>query len=159
MDIRPSLLPLVLLFVLWLHFSIKINKALASVASRLKLRRAKAHASVRLKDSPRPTQSEIEETDEKLAQKELQVKELNERLAVLEGQLKIKIHQEEAMGGVVGGDWIDQGKDLEEFFESTAARKSNLFMFGDAYRHGDGKFRTEIGKAWALEIVSRRKKH
>lgn len=36
----------------------------------------------------------------------------------------------------------DQGKDLEEFFESTA-----------------GKFQTELGKAWALEIVSRRKKH
>ncbi|KAK9705770.1 hypothetical protein RND81_07G080300 [Saponaria officinalis] len=35
----------------------------------------------------------------------------------------------------------EQGKDLEEFFESTA-----------------GKFQTEIGKAWASEIVSRRKK-
>lgn len=36
----------------------------------------------------------------------------------------------------------DQGKDLEEFFESTA-----------------GKFQTEQGKAWAWEIVSRRKHH
>ncbi|KAL9242234.1 hypothetical protein vseg_016254 [Gypsophila vaccaria] len=36
----------------------------------------------------------------------------------------------------------EQGKDLEEFFESTA-----------------GKFQTDIGKAWASEIVSRRKKH
>ncbi|KAL2939845.1 HD domain-containing protein 2 [Bienertia sinuspersici] len=35
----------------------------------------------------------------------------------------------------------EQGKDLEEFFESTA-----------------GKFQTDIGKAWALEIASRRKK-
>ncbi|ESQ46322.1 hypothetical protein EUTSA_v10000291mg [Eutrema salsugineum] len=35
----------------------------------------------------------------------------------------------------------DQGKDLEEFFQSTA-----------------GKFQTDIGKAWALEIASRRKK-
>ncbi|CAO2823053.1 unnamed protein product [Amaranthus hypochondriacus] len=35
----------------------------------------------------------------------------------------------------------DQGKDLEEFFESTA-----------------GKFQTDIGKAWALEIASRRQK-
>ncbi|XP_076909827.1 uncharacterized protein LOC143567241 isoform X2 [Bidens hawaiensis] len=34
-----------------------------------------------------------------------------------------------------------QNKDLEEFFESTA-----------------GKFQTDIGKAWALEIASRRKK-
>ncbi|KAI5675639.1 hypothetical protein M9H77_06589 [Catharanthus roseus] len=34
----------------------------------------------------------------------------------------------------------DQGKDLEEFFESTA-----------------GKFQTDVGKAWALEIASRRK--
>ncbi|KAL1548912.1 5'-deoxynucleotidase HDDC2-like [Salvia divinorum] len=36
----------------------------------------------------------------------------------------------------------EQGKDLEEFFESTA-----------------GKFQTDLGKAWALEIASRRKKH
>lgn len=36
----------------------------------------------------------------------------------------------------------EQQKDLDEFFESTA-----------------GKFQTEIGKAWALEIVSRRKKN
>ncbi|KMT03517.1 hypothetical protein BVRB_8g191950 isoform A [Beta vulgaris subsp. vulgaris] len=36
----------------------------------------------------------------------------------------------------------EQGKDLEEFFESTA-----------------GKFQTDTGKAWALEIASRRKKH
>ncbi|KAL8493136.1 hypothetical protein ACS0TY_024374 [Phlomoides rotata] len=35
----------------------------------------------------------------------------------------------------------EQGKDLEEFFESTA-----------------GKFQTDVGKAWALEIASRRKK-
>ncbi|KAH9654184.1 5'-deoxynucleotidase [Citrus sinensis] len=35
----------------------------------------------------------------------------------------------------------EQGKDLEEFFQSTA-----------------GKFQTELGKAWAAEIVSRRKK-
>ncbi|XP_058723011.1 uncharacterized protein LOC131594821 [Vicia villosa] len=35
----------------------------------------------------------------------------------------------------------EQGKDLDEFFQSTA-----------------GKFQTEIGKAWALEIVSRRNK-
>ncbi|XP_057431913.1 uncharacterized protein LOC130724652 [Lotus japonicus] len=35
----------------------------------------------------------------------------------------------------------EQGKDLDEFFQSTA-----------------GKFQTEIGKAWASEIVSRRKK-
>jgi putative hydrolase of HD superfamily len=35
----------------------------------------------------------------------------------------------------------DQGKDLEEFFQSTA-----------------GKFQTNIGKAWASEIVSRRRK-
>ncbi|KAL9300455.1 putative HD/PDEase domain, metal-dependent nucleoside 5'-monophosphatase [Arabidopsis thaliana] len=35
----------------------------------------------------------------------------------------------------------DQGKDLEEFFQSTA-----------------GKFQTDIGKAWASEIVSRRRK-
>ncbi|XP_076885077.1 uncharacterized protein LOC143534487 [Bidens hawaiensis] len=35
----------------------------------------------------------------------------------------------------------EQNKDLEEFFESTA-----------------GKFQTDIGKAWALEIASRRKK-
>ncbi|CAF1861107.1 hypothetical protein Bca4012_033061 [Brassica carinata] len=35
----------------------------------------------------------------------------------------------------------EQGKDLEEFFESTA-----------------GKFQTDIGKAWALEIASRRRK-
>ncbi|XP_050373376.1 uncharacterized protein LOC126791029 [Argentina anserina] len=35
----------------------------------------------------------------------------------------------------------DQGKDLEEFFESTA-----------------GKFQTDVGKAWAAEIASRRKK-
>lgn len=34
----------------------------------------------------------------------------------------------------------DQGKDLEEFFQSTA-----------------GKFQTEVGKAWAAEIASRRK--
>ncbi|KAK7347643.1 hypothetical protein VNO80_22180 [Phaseolus coccineus] len=34
----------------------------------------------------------------------------------------------------------DQGKDLDEFFQSTA-----------------GKFQTETGKAWASEIVSRRK--
>ncbi|XP_010525763.1 PREDICTED: HD domain-containing protein 2 [Tarenaya hassleriana] len=34
----------------------------------------------------------------------------------------------------------EQGKDLEEFFQSTA-----------------GKFQTEIGKAWALEIASRRR--
>ncbi|XP_028791359.1 HD domain-containing protein 2 isoform X1 [Neltuma alba] len=36
----------------------------------------------------------------------------------------------------------EQQKDLDEFFESTA-----------------GKFQTETGKAWALEIVSRRKKN
>lgn len=35
----------------------------------------------------------------------------------------------------------EQGKDLEEFFQSTA-----------------GKFQTEVGKAWALEIASRRRK-
>ncbi|CAI9787432.1 unnamed protein product [Fraxinus pennsylvanica] len=35
----------------------------------------------------------------------------------------------------------DQGKDLEEFFQSTA-----------------GKFQTELGKAWASEIASRRRK-
>lgn len=35
----------------------------------------------------------------------------------------------------------EQGKNLEEFFESTA-----------------GIFQTDIGKAWALEIASRRKK-
>ncbi|KAL6194377.1 hypothetical protein ACLB2K_035461 [Fragaria x ananassa] len=35
----------------------------------------------------------------------------------------------------------DQGKDLEEFFQSTA-----------------GKFQTDVGKAWAAEIASRRKK-
>ncbi|CAN4113308.1 unnamed protein product [Withania somnifera] len=35
----------------------------------------------------------------------------------------------------------EQGKDLEEFFESTA-----------------GKFQTEVGKAWASEVASRRKK-
>ncbi|CAH8387147.1 unnamed protein product [Eruca vesicaria subsp. sativa] len=35
----------------------------------------------------------------------------------------------------------EQGKDLEEFFQSTA-----------------GKFQTDIGKAWALEIASRRRK-
>ncbi|XP_076932890.1 uncharacterized protein LOC143598593 [Bidens hawaiensis] len=35
----------------------------------------------------------------------------------------------------------EQNKDLEEFFEYTA-----------------GKFQTDIGKAWALEIASRRKK-
>ncbi|XP_045790956.1 5'-deoxynucleotidase HDDC2-like [Trifolium pratense] len=35
----------------------------------------------------------------------------------------------------------EQGKDLDEFFRSTA-----------------GKFQTEIGKAWASEIVSRRNK-
>ncbi|CAL1358578.1 unnamed protein product [Linum trigynum] len=34
----------------------------------------------------------------------------------------------------------EQGKDLEEFFQSTA-----------------GKFQTDVGKAWALEIASRRK--
>ncbi|KAI7727767.1 hypothetical protein M8C21_013157 [Ambrosia artemisiifolia] len=36
----------------------------------------------------------------------------------------------------------EQNKDLEEFFESTA-----------------GKFQTELGKSWALEIAARRKKH
>ncbi|KAG2322771.1 hypothetical protein Bca52824_015984 [Brassica carinata] len=36
---------------------------------------------------------------------------------------------------------LKQGKDLEEFFQSTA-----------------GKFQTDIGKAWALEIASRRRK-
>ncbi|KAL5699821.1 hypothetical protein ACHQM5_030665 [Ranunculus cassubicifolius] len=36
----------------------------------------------------------------------------------------------------------EQGKDLEEFFESTA-----------------GKFQTEVGKAWASEIASRRTKN
>lgn len=35
----------------------------------------------------------------------------------------------------------EQGKDLEEFFQSTA-----------------GKFQTDLGKAWASEIASRRKK-
>ncbi|KAK1417142.1 hypothetical protein QVD17_26264 [Tagetes erecta] len=35
----------------------------------------------------------------------------------------------------------EQNKDLEEFFQSTA-----------------GKFQTDLGKAWALEIASRRKK-
>ncbi|XP_073145112.1 uncharacterized protein [Henckelia pumila] len=35
----------------------------------------------------------------------------------------------------------EQGKDLEEFFESTA-----------------GKFQTDLGKAWALEVASRRRK-
>ncbi|OVA06914.1 HD/PDEase domain [Macleaya cordata] len=35
----------------------------------------------------------------------------------------------------------DQGKDLEEFFQSTA-----------------GKFQTDLGKAWAAEIASRRKR-
>ncbi|EPS64938.1 hypothetical protein M569_09841, partial [Genlisea aurea] len=35
----------------------------------------------------------------------------------------------------------EQGKDLEEFFESTA-----------------GKFQTEVGKSWALEVASRRRK-
>ncbi|KAF3494410.1 hypothetical protein DY000_02057129 [Brassica cretica] len=35
----------------------------------------------------------------------------------------------------------EQGQDLEEFFQSTA-----------------GKFQTDIGKAWALEIASRRRK-
>ncbi|KAM6579686.1 hypothetical protein CsatA_003460 [Cannabis sativa] len=35
----------------------------------------------------------------------------------------------------------EQGKDLDEFFQSTA-----------------GKFQTELGKAWASEIASRRKK-
>lgn len=35
----------------------------------------------------------------------------------------------------------EQGKNLEEFFESTA-----------------GKFQTELGKAWALEVASRRRK-
>ncbi|CAN1165518.1 5'-deoxynucleotidase HDDC2 [Linum perenne] len=34
----------------------------------------------------------------------------------------------------------EQGKDLEEFFQSTA-----------------GKFQTDVGKAWAMEIASRRK--
>ncbi|CAH9093207.1 unnamed protein product [Cuscuta europaea] len=36
---------------------------------------------------------------------------------------------------------IEQGKDLDEFFQSTA-----------------GKFQTEVGKAWAEEILSRRTK-
>ncbi|KAH6818543.1 Metal-dependent phosphohydrolase [Perilla frutescens var. frutescens] len=36
----------------------------------------------------------------------------------------------------------EQGKNLEEFFQSTA-----------------GKFQTDLGKAWALEVASRRKKH
>ncbi|KAL5773017.1 hypothetical protein ACOSP7_012633 [Xanthoceras sorbifolium] len=36
---------------------------------------------------------------------------------------------------------IEQGKDLDEFFQSTA-----------------GKFQTDLGKAWAAEIASRRKK-
>ncbi|KAJ1433558.1 HD/PDEase domain [Sesbania bispinosa] len=36
----------------------------------------------------------------------------------------------------------EQGKDLDEFFQSTA-----------------GKFQTETGKAWASEIVSRRRKN
>ncbi|CAH9086460.1 unnamed protein product [Cuscuta epithymum] len=36
---------------------------------------------------------------------------------------------------------IEQGKDLDEFFQSTA-----------------GKFQTEVGKAWAKEILSRRTK-
>ncbi|KAJ4810603.1 HD domain-containing 2 [Rhynchospora pubera] len=36
----------------------------------------------------------------------------------------------------------EQGHDLEEFFQSTA-----------------GKFQTEVGKAWAAEIASRRKKN
>nr|POE57065.1 hypothetical protein CFP56_02091 [Quercus suber] len=53
-----------------------------------------------------------------------------------------------SLGAVVG--WVDrcgffssveQGKDLDEFFQSTA-----------------GKFQTELGKAWALEIASRRRK-
>ncbi|XP_078433705.1 uncharacterized protein LOC144704996 [Wolffia australiana] len=35
----------------------------------------------------------------------------------------------------------DQGKDLEEFFQSTS-----------------GKFQTDLGKSWASEIVSRRRK-
>ncbi|XP_023536851.1 HD domain-containing protein 2-like [Cucurbita pepo subsp. pepo] len=35
----------------------------------------------------------------------------------------------------------EQGKDLDEFFQSTA-----------------GKFKTELGRAWAAEIVSRRRK-
>ncbi|KAJ6406997.1 hypothetical protein OIU84_010503 [Salix udensis] len=35
----------------------------------------------------------------------------------------------------------EQGRDLEEFFQSTA-----------------GKLQTEMGKAWALEIASRRRK-
>lgn len=35
----------------------------------------------------------------------------------------------------------EQGKDLEEFFQSTV-----------------GKFQTELGKAWAFEIASRRKR-
>ncbi|XP_009626145.1 uncharacterized protein [Nicotiana tomentosiformis] len=35
----------------------------------------------------------------------------------------------------------EQGKDLEEFFQSTA-----------------GKFQTDVGKAWAAEVASRRKK-
>ncbi|XP_055822979.1 uncharacterized protein LOC129891593 [Solanum dulcamara] len=35
----------------------------------------------------------------------------------------------------------EQGKDLEEFFQSTA-----------------GKFQTDVGKAWASEVASRRKK-
>jgi len=33
-----------------------------------------------------------------------------------------------------------QGKNLQEFFDSTA-----------------GKFKTEVGKAWAAEIVARRR--
>ncbi|KAM7269537.1 hypothetical protein ACFE04_025034 [Oxalis oulophora] len=36
---------------------------------------------------------------------------------------------------------LEQGKDLDEFFQSTA-----------------GKFQTELGKSWAAEIVSRRRK-
>lgn len=36
----------------------------------------------------------------------------------------------------------EQGKDLEEFFQSTA-----------------GKFQTNVGKAWASEIASRRRNH
>ncbi|KAJ1410306.1 HD/PDEase domain [Sesbania bispinosa] len=48
----------------------------------------------------------------------------------------------------------EQGKDLDEFFQSTADLNAKL----PKYDMAEWKFQTDIGKAWALEIVSRRKK-
>ncbi|KAF9601821.1 hypothetical protein IFM89_023480 [Coptis chinensis] len=55
----------------------------------------------------------------------------------------------------------EQGKDLDEFFQSTAGVGCGLVVdviIPNMLTDTPWKFQTDVGKAWALEIASRRSK-